>query len=321
MNKLNENLKIVFMGTPDFAKASLQALVEAGMNVIACVTNPDSKAGRGMKLRMSPVKEYALSQEIPVFQPEKIRGNNEIIEQIKSLEPDVIAVVAYGKILPKEILEIPRLGAINVHGSLLPDYRGSAPMQWAIINGEEKTGITTMYMDEGMDTGDMLLTEEMAITEQDNFETIHDKMKDIGAKLLVTTIQQIGEGTIARIPQPEECRKEAPMITKEMTKIDFNKTAKEISCFVRGLTPIPGTYIELDNGVKYKIYRIEAVEDLSIDASIENGSILLLAKDKLYIRCEDGYIKILEIQPAGSKRMNITAFFAGNRISMANKCV
>lgn len=309
------------MGTPDFAKESLQALVGAGFNVVACFTNPDRNAGRGMKLRMSPVKEYALAHQIPVYQPEKIRRNEEVYSQLIALQPDVIAVVAYGKLLPKEVLDIPKFGAINVHGSLLPSYRGSAPMQWAIINGEEKTGITTMYMDEGMDTGDMLQKQEVAITEQDTFETIHDKMKVVGANLLVQTIEAVKTGTITRIPQPNIGVKEAPMITKEMTKIDFSKTAAEISCFVRGLTPIPGTYIELDNGKKYKIHEIEAVQDATLESSIACGDIVLLAKDALYIRCKDGYIKILQIQAPGSKRMDISSFFAGNMISMANSCV
>ena len=173
---MKEDLKIVFMGTPDFAAASLKKLIEEKFNVIACFTNPDKPSGRGMKLKYSEVKEVALENNIKVFQPAKLRKNEEVIDTLKELEPDLIVVVAYGKILPKEILEIPKLGCINVHGSLLPEYRGAAPMQWSLINGDKKTGITTMFMDEGMDTGDMLLKEEVEITEEDNFETLHDKM-------------------------------------------------------------------------------------------------------------------------------------------------
>ena len=186
------------MGTPEFARESLKILYEAGYNIVACFTNPDKPSGRGMKIKYSAVKEYALEKNIPIYQPKKLRNNEEIIEKLKELKPDFIAVVAYGKILPKEILDIPKYGCVNVHGSLLPKYRGAAPMQWALINGEEKTGITTMFMDVGMDTGDMLLKEELEIKDDYNLEDLHDKLMVIGGNLLVKTLDKIVDGTIKR---------------------------------------------------------------------------------------------------------------------------
>lgn len=317
---MRKDIKVVFMGTPEFARESLKGLYEAGFNVVGCYTNPDKPSGRGMKLKASAVKEYALGKNIPVFQPKKLRKNDEVLEQLKELNPDVIAVVAYGKILPREILELPKYGCINVHGSLLPKYRGAAPMQWALINGEEKTGITTMFMDVGMDTGDMLLKEEVEIKDEYNLESIHDILMQIGSKLLVETIDKVVDGTIVRIPQPEEGTN-APMITREMTKIDFSKKPREIFNFVRGLSPFPGTYMELEDGRKFKVFDVDYIEDESIDSTVEPGDILLMSKDSLYIRCKNGYIMVKQIQPENSKRMDIKAFMAGNRFSMMDKFI
>lgn len=317
---MRKDIKVVFMGTPEFARESLKGLYEAGFNVVGCYTNPDKPSGRGMKLKASAVKEYALEKNIPVFQPKKLRKNDEVLEQLKELNPDVIAVVAYGKILPREILELPKYGCINVHGSLLPKYRGAAPMQWALINGEEKTGITTMFMDVGMDTGDMLLKEEIEIKDEYNLESIHDILMQIGSKLLVETIDKVVDGTIVRIPQPEEGTN-APMITREMTKIDFSKKPREIFNFVRGLSPFPGTYMELEDGRKFKVFDVDYIEDESIDSTVEPGDILLMSKDSLYIRCKNGYIMVKQIQPENSKRMDIKAFMAGNRFSMMDKFI
>ncbi len=314
---MRKDIKVVFMGTPEFACASLEELVNSGYNVVGCFTNPDKQAGRGMKLKFSPVKEYALSKNIPVYQPEKIRNNKEVIEILKNLNPDFLVVVAYGKILPQEVLDIPKYAPINVHGSLLPKYRGAAPMQFALINGEKKTGITTMIMDAGMDTGDMLLKEETVITDDDNLETLHDRLMVIGAKLLIKTLDGILDGSVKRVKQEGEATY-TKMITKEMTKIDFNKNAEEIFNFVRGLSPFPSTYMELSNGKKYKVFKVEAIKDSNIDESVECGSILLMSKNSLYIRCKDGYVKILEIQAENSKRMDITSFLAGNKFSIAD---
>lgn len=317
---MRKDIRIVFMGTPEFARESLVKLYEAGFNIVGCFTNPDKPSGRGMKLKASAVKEYALEKNIEVYQPKKLRNNEEVINTLKELKPDIIAVVAYGKILPKEVLEIPKYGCINVHGSLLPKYRGAAPMQWAIINGEEKTGITTMFMDVGMDTGDMLLKEELEIKEEYNLEDVHDKLMVIGANLLVKTIDKVVDGSIVRIPQPEEGTI-APMIDREMTKIDFNKNAREIFNFVRGLSPFPGTYMEMENGKKYKVFDVGYVVDEKIDKTVMPGDILLMAKDSLYIRCKDGYVIIKQIQPENSKRMDIKAFMAGNRLNMMDKFI
>ena len=313
-----ENIKVLFMGTPDFAACSLKTLIDNKINVVGCFTNPDRPSGRGMKLKVSPVKEIAIANNIKVYQPQKLKNNDEVVNILNELNPDLIVVVAYGKILPSYILDFPRLGCVNVHGSLLPKYRGAAPIQWSIINGESVTGITTMYMDEGMDTGDMLLKQEVKIEDSDNYETLHDKLKIVGAKLLIDTINKICEGKINPIKQPEECTY-APMISKDMLNIDFNKRAKEIFNFVRGLSPIPGTVIKADDNLKYKVYEVDFVESDEF-SKLENGKVCFIDKNKLSIKCSDGYINILKIQPENSKAMDIKAFLAGNKkITMNTK--
>ena len=314
-----KNIKVVFMGTPEFAKESFKRLVEDGYDVVACFTNEDKPSGRGMKLNASAVKEYALEQQIPVYQPKKVRNNPEVVNILKQLEPDFIAVVAYGKILPVEILEIPKYGCVNVHGSLLPKYRGAAPMQWAIINGEEKTGITTMLMDVGMDTGDMLLKEEIPILEEDNLESIHDKLMVIGANLLSKTLCMLKNNEIEPKRQPEEFTV-APMIHKAMTKIDFEKSAREIFNFVRGLSPFPGTYMTLEDGRVFKVYQVQEGKE-AVEESIKNGTVICVKKDKLCIKCQGGYIEVKQIQPTNSKRMEIQSFLAGNKIEVGQKFI
>ena len=305
------DIKVVFMGTPDFARESLKALVEANINVVGVFTNPDKPSGRGMKLKMSEVKEYAISKDIPVYQPLKVRNNEEVIKTLKELNPDFIVVVAYGKILPKEVLEIPRLGCINVHGSLLPNLRGAAPIQWSIINGDSVTGVTTMYMDEGMDTGDMLLKAEIDITDEDNLETVYDKLKVVGGELLVKTLNGIVNNSIIRVKQEGEATY-APMINKDTLKIDFNKTGREIFNHVRGLSPVPGTVMFIDENTKFKVYKVSY--ELKEIEGVENGSVVEISKSKLSIKCVDGVVNILEIQPPNSKRMDVKAFLAGNKI-------
>lgn len=309
-------MKIVFMGTPDFAEKSLEAVYNAGHEILAVVTNPDRPKGRGMKMVASPVKEFAVSKNLKIYQPEKVRKNVEFIEEIKKLEPDVICVVAYGKILPKEILEIPKLGCINVHGSLLPKYRGAAPIQWAVINGEKVTGVTTMYMDVGMDTGDMILKEKTEIAPDETTGELWDRLAKIGADLLVKTLEQIENKTAPRIPQGEEFSM-APMLDKEMSKIDWeSKTAQEIKNLVRGLNPIMGTYAYL-NGKKIKIWKVDVVKANSEDT--KNGTVLKSdSKDGLYIKAKDGVIKVLEIQGENAKRMNIQDFLRGNQIEVGS---
>ena len=305
------DIKVVFMGTPDFARDSLKALVEANINVVGVFTNPDKPSGRGMKLKMSEVKEYAISKDIPIYQPLKVRNNEEVIKTLKELNPDFIVVVAYGKILPKEVLEIPRLGCINVHGSLLPNLRGAAPIQWSIINGDSVTGVTTMYMDEGMDTGDMLLKAKIDITDEDNLETVYNKLKVVGGELLVKTLNGIVNNSITRVKQEGEATY-APMINKDTLKIDFNKTGREIFNHVRGLSPVPGTLMFIDENTKFKVYKVSY--ELKEIEGIENGGVVEISKSKLSIKCADGVVNILEIQPPNSKRMDVKAFLAGNKI-------
>ena len=311
-------MRVLFMGTPDFAEESLKSLVEANYDVIGVVTNPDKPKGRGMKMVASPVKEYAQEKGLKIYQPEKVRKNVEFIEEIKNLNPDVICVVAYGKILPKEILEIPRLGCINVHGSLLPKYRGAAPIQWAVLNGDKTTGITTMYMDEGMDTGDMILKQEVEIGEDETTGELWDRLSKIGGELLVKTLKEIEKGTATKEKQGDDFTT-APMLSKEMAKIDWNKkTAQEIKNLVRGLNPIMGAYTFL-NGKKIKFWKVDlAKEDEIMVENLDflgNGVVLLSdSKDGLYIKAKDGIIKVLEIQGENAKRMSIQDYLRGNKI-------
>ena len=314
-------MRVLFMGTPDFAEESLKSLVEANYDVIGVVTNPDKPKGRGMKMVASPVKEYAQEKGLKIYQPEKVRKNVEFIEEIKNLNPDVICVVAYGKILPKEILEIPKLGCINVHGSLLPEYRGAAPIQWAVLNGDKKTGITTMYMDVGMDTGDMILKEEVEIGENETTGELWDRLSKIGGKLLVKTLIQIENGTAPRMPQGNEFTV-APMLTKEMAKINWEEqTTAEIKNLVRGLNPIMGVYSMLD-GKKIKFWKVADVTNSLSECMTEkeNGEVLLSdSKKGLYIKTKDGIISVLEIQGENAKRMNINDFLRGNKIEVGKK--
>lgn len=318
-------MKIVFMGTPDFAATSLEALIEANYNIEAVVTNPDRPKGRGMKMLYTPVKEVAISKNIPIFQPEKIRNNDDFINIIKEINPDVICVVAYGKILPKEILDIPKYGCINVHASLLPKYRGAAPIQWAILNGDKETGVTTMYMDVGMDTGDMILTEKVQIDENETTGELWDRLAKIGGRLLVKTLKQIEQGTAPRTPQGNDFTM-APMLDKEMSKIDWeNKTAEEIKNLVRGLNPIMGSYSYV-NGKKIKLWKVDTLsfeefaifeekENIKQLEQKENGTVVLSdSQNGLFIKAKDGIIKVLEIQGENAKRMPIEDFLRGNKI-------
>ena len=320
-------LNILFMGTPDFAKESLEAVYNAGHNIIGVVTNIDKPQGRGMKLTPSPVKKFAVEKNIPVYQPEKVKKNEEFIAKIKELNPDVICVVAYGKILPKEILEIPRLGSINVHGSLLPKYRGAAPIQWAVLNGDKVTGITTMYMGEGMDTGDMILKQEVEIGENETTGELWDRLSKVGAELLVETLKQVESGTAPRQKQGDDFTL-APMLSKEMSKIDWeNKTAVEIKNLVRGLNPIMGAYSFLE-GKKIKFWKVEALTDEELFTEFPDlkeykekffelypGTILFSdAKVGLYIKTIKGNIKVLEIQGENAKRMDVKDFLRGNQL-------
>lgn len=311
-------MKIVFMGTPDFASESLKAIDEAGYEILGVVTNPDRPQGRGMKLTPSPVKKYAIEKNIPVYQPEKIKNNQEFKDQIKKLQPDVICVVAYGKILPKEILEIPKNGCINVHASLLPKYRGAAPIQWSVLNGDKKTGVTTMYMDVGMDTGDMILKEEVTIGEDETTGELWERLSKIGGNLLVETLKQIEKGVAPRKKQGENFSV-APMLSKEMAKIDWEKqTAQQIKNLVRGLNPIIGAYTYL-NGKKIKFWKVDIAKEENVAEGmandIKNGTVIVSdLKDGIFVKTKDGILKILEIQGENAKKMSIQDFLRGNSI-------
>ena len=319
-------LNIIFMGTPDFAKESLEAIYNAGHNIIAVVTNPDRPKGRGMKMIASPVKEFCMQQNIPVLQPEKIR---EIKDTLVQLNPDLFCVVAYGKILPKDILDIPKLGSINVHGSLLPKYRGAAPIQWAVLNGDKTTGITTMYMDEGMDTGDIILKQEVEIGENETTGELWKRLSKIGGELLTETVDKIEKGIAPRTKQGKDFTL-APMLKKEISKIDWeNKTAQEIKNLIRGLNPIMGAYTTYNNK-KIKIWKADKIETQKfmeehpefknhIDrfTTMVGGTIIFSDEKKgLYVKAKDGILLIQEVQAENSRKMNIQDFLRGNPLKM-----
>ena len=319
-------LNIVFMGTPDFAKESLEALYNEKYNIIAVVTNPDRPKGRGMKMIATPVKEFAEEKHIPVLQPDKIL---EIKDILTELNPDLFCVVAYGKILPQDVLDIPKLGSINVHGSLLPKYRGAAPIQWAVINGDKKTGITTMYMDAGMDTGDIILKEEVEIGESETTGELWDRLSKIGGTLLVKTVKQIENGTAKRIKQSNNFTM-APMLNKEMAQINWeNKKAAEIKNLVRGLNPIMGAYTCF-NGKKIKIWVADKIkmddfikkhaEFKEHEARLKDmvgGTVICSdSKEGLFVKANDDIVIIKEVQAENSKRMKVQDFLRGNPIQM-----
>lgn len=319
------------MGTPDFALESLKALYEAKYDIIGVVTNIDKPKGRGMKMVASPVKEYAIEKNLQVYQPIKVRNNPEFLEEVKKLNPDLICVVAYGKILPQELLDIPKYGCVNVHGSLLPKYRGAAPIQWAVLNGDKKTGVTTMFMNAGMDTGDMILKEEVEIGEDETTGELWDRLKTIGANLLIKTVKEIENGTATRTKQPEEGTM-APMLSKEMAKIDWkNKTANDIKNLVRGLNPIMGAYTFLD-GKKIKFWKVQTLtenellekfqelEEYKYHLNKMQAGTVLFSDDKkgLFIKANGGILQVLEIQGENSKRMAVGDFLRGNPVGVGN---
>ena len=312
-------MNIIFMGTPDFAKENLEAIHKAGHHIIGVVTNPDRPQGRGMKLQPSEVKKFALEKEFKIYQPLQIKNNTEFIEEMKRLNPDVICVVAYGTILPKNILEIPKFGCINVHASILPKYRGAAPIQWAVLNGDKTTGVTTMYMDKGMDTGDIILKQEIEIGEEETTGELWDRLAKIGGELLVETLQQVERGIAPREKQGKDFTI-APMLSKEMAKIDWEtKTAQDIKNLVRGLNPIMGAYTYLD-GKKIKFWKVDLAkkEEIVLEGltdAMKNGTVLVSQPKKgLFIKTKQGVLKVLEIQGENAKRMPIQDFLRGNAI-------
>jgi len=303
-------LKILYMGTPDFAVKPLEALIEAGHDIVGVFTQPDKPKGRGMKMTFSPVKECALAHDIPVYQPETMR-NGAVKDLLAELQPDLIAVVAYGKLLPGYVLRYPKYGCVNVHGSLLPKYRGAGPIQWAVINGEKVTGVTTMLMAKGMDTGDMLLKEELPITETDTAETVFESLSVMGASLLVKTVEGLMAGTITPVAQDESLATYAPMLTKEHGRIDWTKSAQEIYDLARGTDPWPGVY----TSVGETIYKLFGITKTSLTSEKPAGSIVGSDKNGFTVVCGDGCVlAVRELQAPGKKRMSAADFFRGHAL-------
>lgn len=302
-------MKIIFMGTPDFSVGTLEALVEAGHEVVLAVTQPDKPKGRGKEMQFTPVKECAMKFNIPVFQPRKVR-EPECIEELRKYNADIMVVVAFGQLLPKEILEMTPYGCVNVHASLLPKYRGAAPIQWAIIDGEEVTGVTTMQMNEGLDTGDMLLKVEIPIETKETGGSLFDKLSDAGAKLCVETLDKLEKKEITPIPQGETTTAYAKMLHKQVGNIDWTKSAVEIERLIRGLTPWPSAYTNW-NGKVMKIWDAQALEGTS-DAL--PGTIAKVDKEAFYVQTGNGFLKVCELQIPGKKRMDAAAFMRGYQV-------
>jgi len=308
-------LKIVFFGTPEFAVPSLEMLIKEGYEVAAVVTQPDKPKGRGNKMSEPPVKEFALKYGINVLQPNKIK-TSEFVEQIRSISPDLLVTAAYGKILSKDLLAVPALGCINVHGSLLPAYRGAAPIHWAVINGEKTTGITTMFTDVGLDTGDTLLKSELDIAPDITEGELHDKMAILGAEVLKNTLTQLKKESLERTPQDDALSSYAPIISKELGLIDWSKTAQQIHNLVRGTDPWPGAYTFL-NGNRMRIWRTSLVTYK--ETNQEAGEITLVSIDGILVKCSDGGILVKEIQFDSSKRMSVGDYIRGHQIDVGEK--
>ena len=303
-------MKIVFMGTPEFAVPCLQKIIDEGHEVLAVVTQPDKPKGRGKKLAMPPVKELALKYNIDVYQPVKAREEY-FVEKLKEINPELIVVVAFGQILPKSILDIPKFGCVNVHASLLPKYRGAAPLNWVIINGEEKTGVTTMYMDVGLDTGDMILKSEIILDDEITAGELHDKMMIDGANVLKETIDLIAQGKAPREKQNDDETCYSPIMDKTLGNIDWNKSAKDIHNLVRGVNPWPSAYTTYENQTM-KIWKTKVVDKNSDKAP---GTILKVDKEGIEVNTGNGVIQISEIQMSGKKRMVVSEYIKGNTIS------
>lgn len=307
-----DTIKVLFMGTPDFAVGCLEMLTQReDIEIVGVVTQPDRQAGRGYKLLPPAVKVFAMEKGFEVAQPQSVK--DEAFEKyIKEKNPDLIIVIAYGRIIPKFVLEYPKYGCINVHGSILPKYRGAAPIQWAVLNGEKETGVTTMMMDEGLDTGDMLVVKKLPIGEFDTAGTMFEKLAEISKDALSETIDLIKSGNLKRIPQNHDEMTYAPMISKEMSYIDFNKTANEVCCHIKGMNPMPGAKIKVDGKI-VKILMAKVCEETN-----EKTGIVVECKDRLVISCADKNIEVLKIQPEGKKQMDIEEFLKGNSIFKDN---
>ena len=302
-------MRIVFMGTPDFSVPALKAIVEAGHQVTAVVTQPDKPKGRGKDVQMTPVKIQALEYGIPVYQPVKVK-TPEFVEILKKEAPDAIVVIAFGQLLSKEILDLPKYGCVNIHASLLPKYRGAAPIQWAVIDGEKETGVTTMYMNEGLDTGDIIDKVVVPIDKKETGGSLFDKLAIEGGKLILKTLIELENGTAVRTPQDDSKSNYAGMINKQLGKIDFNKSANEIERLIRGLNPWPSAYTKMD-GKTLKIWDAD-VDDSENDSA--PGTITEVGKDFIRVATGKGSLKILELQLEGKKRMKTRDFLNGAKI-------
>lgn len=304
-------MRIVFMGTPDFAVGSLQALCESGKHeILAVVTQPDRPKGRGNKLLQTPVKEYALAQGLTVYQPQKVK-TPEFVELLHELQPELIVVAAFGQFLSKEILELPKYGCINVHASLLPKYRGAAPIQYAIIKGEKESGVTIMQMDIGMDTGAMLDKVVVPIAENTTMGELHDALREQGAALLLEVIDKIATGTAVAEPQDNEQATYATLLDRSMEHIDWSKTAQEVHNLIRGFNPAPSTFTKLPNGKSLKIWGSKMTDKNSAAAA---GTVIETGKHSFFVACGEGVLEITEVQPESKKRMPAQVFLNGRGV-------
>ena len=303
-------MKIIFMGTPDFAVGTLEALLGAGHEITLVVSQPDKPKGRGHELIPTPVKAAALAHNLRIYQPARLR-DEAAEETLRNTEADVIVVAAFGQLVPKSILEMKRYGCINVHGSLLPKYRGAAPIQWAVIDGEEKSGITIMQMDEGLDTGDMLLKAEVPLSPKETGGSLFEKLSALGASLCVEALEGLEAGALIPQKQGESPTAYAQMLTKEMGELNWSRPAKELECLIRGLNPWPSAYTRL-SGKTLKIWNADVCEEGHAGKAC--GEIVRVAKDAVYVACGQGLLKINELQLQGKKRMDTAAFLRGYRL-------
>ena len=305
-------MRIVFMGTPDFAEASLKKLIDEGFSVVGVFTQPDKPKGRGMEMSFSPVKTLALANHIPVYQPEKMRDGT-ALDQIRALAPDILVVVAYGRILPDDILAVPKYGAVNVHASLLPKYRGSAPIQWAVLNGDRTTGVSTMYLAHEMDTGDVIYTEETEIGEYETSGELFDRLKELGAELLVKTLRDIEAGCAPRTPQDHSRASYVTMLDKSLSPIDWNNSPRAVLKHIYGLQPWPVATMELEGAV-YRVFAAAYTENRTDKAP---GSLVSAGKEVIEIACAGGEtLRITELQAPGKKRMSAADFLRGHPIKI-----
>ena len=302
-------MKVIFMGTPDFAVGTLEEIIRVGHEVVLVVTQPDKPKGRGKEMQFPPVKEGALAHDIEVFQPKRIRDDANV-EYLKKYDADIIIVAAFGQILPKSILDMPRFGCVNVHASLLPKYRGAAPIQWAVINGDAITGVTTMRMDVGLDTGDMIAKREVRVAEDETGGSLFDKLAKVGAKLCVETMDMLEKGTATFTPQNNELSTHTSMITKDLGNIDWKKPAVELERLIRGLNPWPSAYTHLGNKT-FKIWKAKVILE---NSEYQPGCIVCADKHDLIVQTGAGQLALLEVQLEGKKRMEADAFLRGNQV-------